>query len=48
MLHLIGCNDLQFFSFSNLPTNMVPNVRAVIEAYKTGDKYNEFNWENRV
>ena len=41
------CDDLQFFSFSNLPTNMVPHVRAVIEAYKAGDKYHEFHWETR-
>lgn len=42
------CDDLQFFSFSNLPTNMVPHIRAVIEAYRAGDKYTEFNWETRV
>jgi ADP-ribose pyrophosphatase YjhB (NUDIX family) len=38
------CDDLQFFSLDNLPTNMVPHVRAVIEAYKSGENYNEFNW----
>ncbi len=42
------CDDLQFFSLSNLPQNIVPHIRAVIEAYKAGDKYNEFNWETRV
>ncbi len=42
------CDDLQFFSFSNLPTNIVPHVRAVIEAYQRGDTYTEFNWETRI
>ncbi len=42
------CDDLQFFSFGSLPPNMVSHVRAVIEAYKVGDKYNEFNWEARM
>lgn len=42
------CDDLQFFAISNLPKNIVPHVREVIESYKAGDKYNEFNWETRL
>ena len=42
------CDDLQFFPLNNLPTNIIPHVRAVIEAYRLGEKYNEFNWETRT
>ncbi|MDB4992003.1 MAG: hydrolase [Parcubacteria group bacterium] len=42
------CDDLQFFSLDALPENMVPHVRAVIEAYKSREKYNEHNWETRA
>jgi len=41
------CDDLQFFPLTSLPSNMVPHVRAVIEAYQNGDSYNEFNWNTR-
>jgi 8-oxo-dGTP diphosphatase len=41
------CDDLQFFPLISLPPNMVPHVRAVIEAYTAGEKYNEFNWSTR-
>jgi 8-oxo-dGTP diphosphatase len=41
------CDDLRFFALDALPANMVPHVRAVLEAYKRGDTYNEFNWEAR-
>jgi 8-oxo-dGTP pyrophosphatase MutT (NUDIX family) len=41
------CDDLQFFHFDQLPTNMVPHVRAVIAAYLAGETYTEFNWEMR-
>jgi 8-oxo-dGTP diphosphatase len=39
------CDDLRFFPLEALPENIVPHVRAVLEAYKAGDKYNEFNWD---
>ncbi len=42
------CDDLQFFPLTSLPSNMVPHVRAVIEAYLAGEKYNEFNWETKA
>lgn len=42
------CDDLQFFPLTALPDNMVPHVRAVIDAYVRGEKYNEFNWETRA
>ena len=42
------CDDLQFFSLDNLPSNMVPHMRAVIEAYNSGEKYTEFNWETKI
>ncbi len=42
------CDDLQFFPLNDLPTNIVPHVKAVIDAYKLGEKYNEFNWETKV
>lgn len=42
------CDDLKFFPLDQLPTNMVPHVRAVIEAYRSGENYNEFDWEKRI
>lgn len=42
------CDDLRFFPLENLPTNMVPHVRAVINAYHAGENYTEFDWEANV
>lgn len=42
------CDDLRYFPLHDLPANMVPHVRAVIEAHKAGERYNEFNWETRA
>jgi ADP-ribose pyrophosphatase YjhB (NUDIX family) len=39
------CDDLKFFRLDDLPTNIVPHVKAVIETYISGGNYNEFNWE---
>ncbi len=41
------CDDLRFFPLDKLPENIVPHVREVIEAYKAGEMYNEFNWSSR-
>lgn len=41
------CDDLRFFPLANLPENMVPHVRAAIQAYIQGQKYNEFDWDTR-
>jgi 8-oxo-dGTP diphosphatase len=42
------CDDLQFFPFDSLPTNMVPHVREILKAYRSGERYNEFNWETQI
>lgn len=41
------CDDLRWFPLETLPQNMVPHVRAAIEAYRRGERYDEFEWETR-
>ena len=38
------CDDLGWFSISDLPQNVVPYVRFGIEAYHKGLSYSEFGW----
>lgn len=38
------CGDLGWFSFDNLPNNMVSEVTAAIENIKNGVFYSEFGW----
>lgn len=38
------CDDLRWFSLSNLPENMVPYVRKAIKHYFAGTMYSEFGW----
>jgi ADP-ribose pyrophosphatase YjhB (NUDIX family) len=42
------CDALDWFPLSDLPTNIVPHVRAAIESYLRGEKYSEYNWEHRM
>lgn len=42
------CDDLRFFPLDNLPPNMVPHVRAAIEAYRAGETYAEYYWDTRA
>jgi mutator protein MutT len=35
------CDDLQWFEIESLPTNIVPNVKQALEAYKDGVGYSE-------
>jgi len=42
------CDDVRFFPLDALPSNAIDHVRAAIEAYKVGERYNEHNWEKRV
>jgi ADP-ribose pyrophosphatase YjhB (NUDIX family) len=39
------CDDLRFFPLDALPTTIVPHIHAVLEVYKRGENYNEFDWE---
>jgi ADP-ribose pyrophosphatase YjhB (NUDIX family) len=41
------CDALDWFPLTDLPKNIVPHVRAVIEAYLRGETYTEYNWEDR-
>lgn len=40
------CDDLSWFAFDNLPTNLVPYVKAAIETFNSGKLYTEFGWES--
>ena len=40
------CDDLSWFAFDNLPINLVPYVKAAIEAFNSGALYTEFGWES--
>lgn len=36
------CDDLSWFSLDDLPENMTPVTKLVIEKFKSGDHYTEF------
>ncbi len=38
------CDDLKWFSFSQLPKNTIPYVKAAIENYKNRILFSEFGW----
>lgn len=38
------CDDLAWFSFDNLPKNMVPGIREAINCYRNKINYYEFGW----
>ena len=40
------CDDLSWFALDNLPTNLVPYIKAAIQAFNSGTRYTEFGWEN--
>jgi 8-oxo-dGTP diphosphatase len=39
------CSELEFFPISNLPDNMVPNVRYALESMARNQIYVEFGWD---
>lgn len=38
------CDDMQWFALDNLPENILPYVRQVLEDYKQGRYYSEVGW----
>ncbi|MDO8601265.1 MAG: NUDIX domain-containing protein [bacterium] len=41
------CDDLSWFSLSQLPKNIIPYIRAAIDYYLKGMKYCEFGWDGQ-
>jgi 8-oxo-dGTP diphosphatase len=41
------CDDLAWFTFNDLPENMVPGVREAIDCYVNKINYYEFGWGNK-
>lgn len=39
------CDDIRWFPLEDLPSNMVPYVRAAIEYFQAGSVYSEFDWQ---
>lgn len=39
------CDDMSWFSIDNLPENVLPHVREVIESYNDGIPFIESGWE---
>lgn len=42
------CDDLQWFPLGALPSNTIGHVRAAIDAFRSGDKYTEYNWDAMI
>lgn len=38
------CDDMQWTSLSDLPENVIPNVKQALTAYAAGEGYSEFGW----
>lgn len=38
------CDDMQWFSMNELPTNIVPNLKFALDAIKNKIYYGEFGW----
>lgn len=39
------CDELAWYPVDNLPSNVVPYVRAALTAYLSGQYYSEFGWQ---
>ena len=39
------CDELAWYTFEDLPSNVVPYVRRAIENYRAGMVFQEFGWE---
>jgi 8-oxo-dGTP diphosphatase len=40
------CDELAWYPVDNLPCNLVPYVRAALNAYFSGQYYSEFGWQS--
>lgn len=39
------CDDVRWFSLTDLPENIIPNVRQALAAYASNKSYSEFGWD---
>jgi 8-oxo-dGTP diphosphatase len=44
---LSKCDDIGWFSFTELPRNTIPYIKRAIENYCANKHYDEFGWEER-
>lgn len=40
------CGGLEFFSYENLPSNLIECIREVLYNLRNGKVYSEYGWEN--
>ena len=39
------CDDVRWFPLDNIPSNLIPSVKAALEKYQAGETFSEFGWE---
>jgi 8-oxo-dGTP diphosphatase len=39
------CDELDWFSINDLPSNVIPYIRQALDCYRQDSRYSEFGWE---